>query len=333
MAELSNPHDKLFRALLCDPERARDFLRDHLPNAVSGRLAPDLPEILDGSFVDEALSGSQSDLLMKLRLASGGEAFAYVLVEHKSTPDPMLPLQLASYMVRIWKRHAGTGRGGLPPIIPVVVYHGADRWAVAESLLEMIAPEARDLAYLPGSGYTLRNLGTLDRDALSRNPALWAGFVTLRREALSFLSQIADSLAEGSDLRRQVLEYVLRVYNVDLETLRDVLRREGQTELEAQMGTIAEALLEQGKAVGFADGETSGIAKGMAEGMTKGMNLGKAEGMATTLRRLLARRFGPLPPEIDARIARAGTEEVEGWLDAVLEAPDLVAVFENTPPH
>ena len=44
----------------------------------------------------------------------GGEAFVYVLIEHKSAPDVALPLQLAGYMVQIWLRHAG-GRGLAKP--------------------------------------------------------------------------------------------------------------------------------------------------------------------------------------------------------------------------
>ncbi len=64
MAELHNPHDTLFRALLSNPGRARDFLRDHLPNTIAGQLADAPPGIVEGSFVDEALAGSQSDLLL-----------------------------------------------------------------------------------------------------------------------------------------------------------------------------------------------------------------------------------------------------------------------------
>ncbi len=208
MAELHNPHDTLFRALLSDPGRARDFLRDHLPNTIAGQLADAPPEIVEGGFVDEALAGSQSDLLMKVALTSGTDAFVYVLAEHKSTPDPALPLQLASYMVRIWKRYAGTGTArlrALPPIIPVVVYHGAEPWTVPDSLRDMIATDDPDLAFLPGAGYILRNLRAMEIDALSRNAALRAGFITLRQEALAFLAEIAGSLPEGTDLRRQVL--------------------------------------------------------------------------------------------------------------------------------
>ena len=41
-------------------------------------------------------------------------------------------------MVRICKRHAWASRA-LPPIIPLVVYYGADRWSVSDGLAGMIA--------------------------------------------------------------------------------------------------------------------------------------------------------------------------------------------------
>ncbi len=235
-------------------------------------------------------------------------------------------------MVRIWKRYAGTGTArlrALPPIIPVVVYHGAPPWTVPDSLRDMIATDDPDLAFLPGAGYILRNLRAMEIDALSRNAALKAGFITLRRQALAFLAEIAGSLPEGTDLRRQVLEYVLRVYNVDLDALRATLRTGGHNELEALMGTIAETLLEQGKAEGLKAGEARGLARGEAKGKAEG----KVEGKAETLGRLLERRFGPLPRDIETRIAAAEPDRIEAWLDAVLDAPDLATVFAQDRPH
>ena len=49
----STPHDDLFRALLSDRERAGAFLQDHLPNEIAGHLQSDLPEIVEGSFIDK----------------------------------------------------------------------------------------------------------------------------------------------------------------------------------------------------------------------------------------------------------------------------------------
>ena len=352
MADLPTPHDTFFRALFSDPGRVRDFLRDHLPNDIAGRLADSLPELVEGSFVDEALAGSQSDLLLKVELASGGPAFIYLLAEHKSAPDPGLPLQLASYMVRIWKRHAGTSAArlrALPPIVPVVVYHGAANWTVAESLRDMIAADEAELDFLPGSGYILRSLRAMDIGELSRNPALKAGFITLRREALSFLPEIAESLPEGDDLRRQVLEYVLRVYSLDLGELRARLRAEGHNELEAIVGTIAETLLEQGEVrglakgealglakgeeLGLAKGEELGLAKGEELGLAKGEELGLAKGKAETFLRQARIRFGNVPAARADEVRAAHAATLDRWLEALVVADTLEEVFDPRRRH
>ena len=312
MAEIPTPHDRFFRALLSDPERARDFMRDHLPNGISGQLADSLPEIVQESFVDEALAGSQSDLLLKARLTSGGDAFVYVLVEHKSTSEPGLPLQLASYMVRIWKRHAGTSAArlrALPPIVPVVVYHGAANWTAPASLRDMIDADDPELDFLPGSGYILRNLRAMDIAALSRNAELRAGFMALSRRALATLIKIALSLPEGDDLKRQLFEYILHVYKEDLDELLSMLRNEGQTELEAIVGTIAETLLEQG--------EMRGLAKGKAE----------------TLLRQAGIRFGDLPPDRVDEIRAADAATLDRWLEAMVVAETLEDVLEPRKRH
>ncbi len=312
------PHDALFRSLLSDPERARDFLRRHLPAGVSGLLADAPPEIVDGSFVDEALAASQSDVLLKVRLASGGDAAVYILCEHKSTPDPGLPLQLASYMLRIWKRFAGASAArlrALPPVIPVVVYHGEAAWSVPAGLREMIAADDPGLAFLPGESYILRNLRAMEIDDLAHDAALRAGFLAMRREAFSRTAEVMAGLYGGGDLTRQILEYILRVYDDDMDTLRTLLRNEGQNELEELMGTIAETLLKQGEALGIKKGEALGIKKG------------EALGKAGTLTRLLERRFGPLPRDVRARIGSAGLPQIEAWFDAAINAPDLSAVF------
>ena len=107
-----SPHDSLFRAVFSDPVHAQSLLRDQLPNNIAGLLADTPPRIVDGSFVDEDLRKSQADLLMEVDLASGGSAFVYVLVEHKSYPDAEVVLQVLGYMV---SRLEGLRSGGSGP--------------------------------------------------------------------------------------------------------------------------------------------------------------------------------------------------------------------------
>ncbi|MBI4330663.1 MAG: DUF4351 domain-containing protein [Chloroflexi bacterium] len=52
------------------------------------------------------------------------------------------------------------------------------------------------------------------------------------------------------------------------------------------------------------------------------------EGEALALRRQLARRFGPLPPWVEERLAQADRETLERWAERLLEAATIEEVFE-----
>lgn len=88
------PHDCLFRALLDSPARAAALIRDHLPPDILRIMAPTPPRPIDGTFIDEDLQGTRTDRLFAVDLTDGRPALLYVLLEHKSSPDPRTPLQL-----------------------------------------------------------------------------------------------------------------------------------------------------------------------------------------------------------------------------------------------
>ncbi len=69
--------------------------------------------------------------------------------------------------------------------------------------------------------------------------------------------------------------------------------------------------------------EQIGIEKGMQQGLTQG----RAEGAAYALRRLLQKRFGPLPEDVLTRLHTASVDELEHWLDQALDAESLAGVF------
>ena len=56
---------------------------------------------------------------------------------------------------------------------------------------------------------------------------------------------------------------------------------------------------------------------------------GIEKGEAALLRRLLTRRFGPLPEWVDERLSHAAIEDLETWGDRVLDAAKLTDVFED----
>ena len=58
-------------------------------------------ELSKDSFVDKELNEQFSDLLYKVSLRDGPSINVYVMLEHKSFPEPLIAFYLLRYMVKI----------------------------------------------------------------------------------------------------------------------------------------------------------------------------------------------------------------------------------------
>ncbi|MFL6672143.1 MAG: DUF4351 domain-containing protein [Massilia sp.] len=63
------------------------------------------------------------------------------------------------------------------------------------------------------------------------------------------------------------------------------------------------------------------------KGREEGLREGRLEGGLDLLRDQLCARFGPLPHEVEERLAKAHASQLKAWAIAVLEAPTLDSVF------
>ena len=95
MVDIHNPHNSLFNITFEDSRLATIYFHENLPNRIAQHLDYSQPEKIDGSFFDETLAGSQCDALFRVRTKTGEPVYLYVLLEHNSTPESGLPLQLA----------------------------------------------------------------------------------------------------------------------------------------------------------------------------------------------------------------------------------------------
>ena len=66
-------------------------------------------------------------------------------------------------------------------------------------------------------------------------------------------------------------------------------------------------------------------------GIEQGLQQGLQQGEVIMLKRLLTRRFGPLPVWAEQRVEQASPPELEGWAERVLEAQRLVDVLGQAP--
>jgi len=202
--------DNAFRRMLGDKELflrfARRYLRRDIPD-----VGPEDVVLENVTFIPEDLREKRSDVVYRIR-RGGLEAYVYILIEHQSRVDYLMPWRLLSYMVRLWERcvqEAGSATRRkdflLPPIVPVVFYEGEDSWTAARRFTEKVRDSATFRDYVPEFDYRLVSLRDEDTDDLMADP-----------DALSGLLYVARPLkSEGLDEVVERVRHLLSVFPDD----------------------------------------------------------------------------------------------------------------------
>jgi predicted transposase YdaD len=146
---MANPHDSFFHFIFGPPERAAELLRTALAATLAAAIDWTTLARHDTRLDDGRGEGIEADLVFTAGIA-GKPTFLCVLVEHKSSDDPMTAFQLLRYVVRIWERQRQEqpAASRLPPVLPFVLYHGEAPWQSSHSLRGIVDLEGlpRDVA-------------------------------------------------------------------------------------------------------------------------------------------------------------------------------------------
>lgn len=157
----TQPHDAFFKETLRSPERAVAFFQGHLPPEIVSCIDWPALALLPSSFVHQDLKQTHSDLLFSVK-AGGREMLLYVLVEHQTSVDPLMPLRLLGYIIEILREHEKKNGLPLPVVLPMLIHQGPERWTVPAQFNEMFDLPA-DLAphflrYLPSFEHVVFDL-------------------------------------------------------------------------------------------------------------------------------------------------------------------------------
>ncbi len=120
----STPHDAVFKQFLYHPDTARDFLDIYLPSTLRELCDLQTLKLESGSFIEDSLRASHSDVLWSLK-TNEGDGYIYVVIEHQSSPDAHMAFRLMRYAMAAMQRHLDAGHKTLPLVIPMLFYHGA----------------------------------------------------------------------------------------------------------------------------------------------------------------------------------------------------------------
>lgn len=121
----TTPHDAVFRQMLTQKEVARDFLQIHLPEAFLNICDMDTLTLESGSFIEDDLHTSYSDILYSLQ-TTHGPSYVYALIEHQSKPDKFMAFRLMRYAIAAMQHHLNAGHKTLPLVVPILFYHGME---------------------------------------------------------------------------------------------------------------------------------------------------------------------------------------------------------------
>ena len=148
---INTPHDKLFKAVFSKPQNAREVLRTVLPPGLVRHLDFATLTPLPTTYIDKQFRTRFSDLLFAIQ-CDGHTAFLYLLFEHQSSSEPLMPFRQLRYMTDVWLEYLRENPNAtrLPLVIPVVLHHGADGWSTPTIMGALYDLPAEVLAEVAG---------------------------------------------------------------------------------------------------------------------------------------------------------------------------------------
>ena len=325
---MGTPHDVLFRAAFAEPRVAAEWIRSVVPAAVAEILDWSTLAVARAETLGPKLSLHVADLAFEVVGVDGVLRVALV-VEHKSaeaegTNDQMLRYTvLRKHWFRLRKKTA-------PPVVPIVLQHGASgvtegqaacmptELAALQPQLRLLVDDLRTVSEAQIRARELHPLATLVLLALRTLPQ-----VASVDEALAALARWKDLIdAESRDAGppnpAAMLEalgwYVLEVTDVTEEQLPMELKPPQDDQGAVRMTTGQRIRMEA-------------RAAGRSEGKSEGRTEGRTEEARRMLARLLTRRFGVSATEVDERLQAATLEQLEAWVDRILDVESMDALF------
>ena len=156
------------------------LLREFVAGPWLDDLDLDAMERMNAKFHAEPSERRDGDMIWRIPRRDGGDAYLVLLLEFQSTPNHWMALRALVYAGLLWQQLVKEQRlppdGGLPPILPVVLYNGDRRWVAPVALHALIGlPENSPLwRWQPDLRYHMIDEGAFGEADLERRDALQA---------------------------------------------------------------------------------------------------------------------------------------------------------------
>ena len=181
-------HSNFFSAHFNSPESVSSLLKLALSSEQLAVFNLNTLSIDADTLIDPAtLASGYSDILASVSLRDGGQMAVWILIEHKSRPDAGAMVQILWYIALLY-------RTAKKPVLPILIYHGRERWRTHKSF------HAFEHAKLPQSFLKLFRAHLIDFQAI---------FVSLREP------QVQARLSQLPLLKRLVLRAMAGIWDAN----------------------------------------------------------------------------------------------------------------------
>jgi len=274
---IAHAHDAFVRTVMSDPRIAREFFTIYLPHDIRELIDFDQLILQPRSYIDDVRKESTVDMLYKTSIA-GQEAYLYLIVEHQSSPDELMPFRMLKYTCNVMDQHLkSTQQKKLPLVYPMVIYHAERPYPYSADIRDGVdAPrELIDRYFL--KPFQLIDLGRIDDEELKRHA--WVGVTEFilkhifSRDVLPYLQDIAELLRRivqsgGRDYVSIVLQYALERGELrNKQAFFELINTQISSEVGEKIMTLAEQLIDEGKHKGKLEGKLEVAERLLSEGI------------------------------------------------------------------
>jgi hypothetical protein len=138
---MNKVHDSSYKFLFSNPEFVRDLIIGFIPDDWLHTLDYETLEKVPGSYITDDFKKREDDIVWRVKV--GGEwLYLYLLIEFQSSVDKYMALRMMVYVGLLYqdliKRSEVLADGRLPPILPILLYNGSQRWTAATDIADLI---------------------------------------------------------------------------------------------------------------------------------------------------------------------------------------------------
>jgi predicted transposase/invertase (TIGR01784 family) len=207
--------DLWYKRFFRDRDVMKAFLQFFVKEKWVSELELDTLELTNKSFVNDDSKERHDDIIWKVKMKESDTfIYVYLMLEFQSHNEHFMAARMINYVSSFYLDliHSQQFKKGemLPPVLPVVIYRGAQKWSAPLNIKELVAAPSGELArYIPSMDYFILDENRVLKNELNRMNNIMAGLIKLEKsrtplEGIEGFKEIMDLLMKKQNKERLV---------------------------------------------------------------------------------------------------------------------------------